>query len=64
MIDFKASSPSCTELETVMMDWLAKALNLPDFFLHNGRGPGGGVIQGEGKLSRNRTRQTTFIGYT
>ncbi|XP_076824782.1 aromatic-L-amino-acid decarboxylase-like [Clavelina lepadiformis] len=41
-----ASSPSCTELETVMMDWLAKALNLPDFFLHNGRGPGGGVIQG------------------
>ncbi|XP_076825167.1 aromatic-L-amino-acid decarboxylase-like [Clavelina lepadiformis] len=46
-----ASSPSCTELETVMMDWLAKALNLPDFFLHNRRGPGGGVIQGNASES-------------
>ncbi|CAK8682671.1 unnamed protein product [Clavelina lepadiformis] len=45
------SSPSCTELETVMMDWLAKALNLPDFFLHNRRGPGGGVIQGSASES-------------
>nr|CAB3236617.1 CiHDCL histidine decarboxylase-like protein [Phallusia mammillata] len=41
-----ASSPACTELETVMMDWLAKALNLPEFYLHNGIGPGGGVIEG------------------
>ncbi|XP_076800201.1 aromatic-L-amino-acid decarboxylase-like isoform X2 [Clavelina lepadiformis] len=41
-----ATSPSCTELETNMMDWLAKAINLPDCFLHNGKGPGGGVIQG------------------
>ena len=36
-----------TELETVMMDWLAKAINLPECFIHGGRGPGGGVIQGE-----------------
>ena len=36
-----------TELETVMMDWLAKAINLPEYFIHGGKGPGGGVIQGE-----------------
>eukprot|EP00163_Fabomonas_tropica_P013522 TRINITY_DN2503_c0_g1_i4.p1 TRINITY_DN2503_c0_g1~~TRINITY_DN2503_c0_g1_i4.p1 ORF type:complete len:502 (+),score=105.31 TRINITY_DN2503_c0_g1_i4:141-1508(+) len=37
-------SPACTELETVMMDWLAKILKLPDVFLSSGKG--GGVIQG------------------
>nr|NP_001093598.1 histidine decarboxylase-like protein [Ciona intestinalis]ABL75275.1 histidine decarboxylase-like protein [Ciona intestinalis] len=41
-----ASSPSCTELETVMMDWLGKAIGLPECFIHGGHGPGGGVIQG------------------
>ncbi|XP_078093012.1 aromatic-L-amino-acid decarboxylase [Mustelus asterias] len=41
-----ASSPACTELETVMLDWLGKMLNLPeDFLAETGRG-GGGVIQG------------------
>ncbi|XP_064648973.1 aromatic-L-amino-acid decarboxylase-like [Lineus longissimus] len=39
-----ASSPSCTELEVVMMDWLGKMLNLPEAFLSGGKG--GGVIQG------------------
>ncbi|CAH1792590.1 unnamed protein product [Owenia fusiformis] len=39
-----ASSPACTELEVVMMDWLAKLLNLPEQFLSGGKG--GGVIQG------------------
>uniref|UniRef100_H2YNC2 Aromatic-L-amino-acid decarboxylase n=1 Tax=Ciona savignyi TaxID=51511 RepID=H2YNC2_CIOSA len=41
-----AASPSCTEMETVMMDWLAKAFDLPQCFIHGGHGPGGGVIQG------------------
>ena len=41
-----ASSPSCTELETVMMDWLAKMLNLPDHFLFESNGKGGGIIHG------------------
>uniref|UniRef100_A0A1I8HY23 Aromatic-L-amino-acid decarboxylase n=1 Tax=Macrostomum lignano TaxID=282301 RepID=A0A1I8HY23_9PLAT len=40
------ASPACTELETVMMDWLAKALGLPDHFLFSSGGRGGGVIQG------------------
>ncbi|CAH1792589.1 unnamed protein product [Owenia fusiformis] len=39
-----ASSPACTELEVVMMDWLAKLLSLPEQFLSGGKG--GGVIQG------------------
>lgn len=29
-----------------MMDWLAKALQLPDFYLASSNGQGGGVIQG------------------
>ncbi|XP_015122001.1 tyrosine decarboxylase [Diachasma alloeum] len=42
-----AASPACTELETIVLDWYAKALNLPSIFLsepHNSKG--GGVIQG------------------
>ncbi|MEV4657520.1 pyridoxal-dependent decarboxylase [Micromonospora sp. NPDC049301] len=38
-----ASSPACTELETVMMDWLAQLLDLPQRF--RSTGTGGGVIQ-------------------
>ncbi len=37
-------SPAVTELETVVLDWLAKLLNLPDSYLSTGQG--GGVIQG------------------
>ncbi|KAG8194084.1 hypothetical protein JTE90_003028 [Oedothorax gibbosus] len=41
-----ASSPACTELEMVVMDWLAKMIGLPELFLHSAsRGKGGGVIQ-------------------
>ncbi|CAF3610385.1 unnamed protein product [Adineta steineri] len=41
-----ASSPACTELEVIMMDWLAKMIGLPDDFLHsNAQSAGGGVIQ-------------------
>jgi len=42
----QAPSSSCTELETAMINWLARALNLPEFFIHGGKGPGGGVLQG------------------
>ncbi len=38
-----ATSPACTELETVMMDWLAGLLDLPQRF--RSTGAGGGVIQ-------------------
>ncbi|RMZ76614.1 hypothetical protein DV738_g4775, partial [Chaetothyriales sp. CBS 135597] len=38
-------SPACTELETVVMDWLAQAFDLPKSFLST-TGTGGGTIQG------------------
>lgn len=38
-----ATSPACTELETLMLDWLAEILDLPKFF-HSSQN-GGGVIQ-------------------
>ena len=37
------TSPSCTELEIHVLDWLADMLNLPDDFKSNNKG--GGVIQ-------------------
>ncbi|KAL5019867.1 hypothetical protein ScPMuIL_002759 [Solemya velum] len=41
-----ASSPACTELETIVMDWLGKMIGLPTEFLHsNEQTMGGGVIQ-------------------
>ncbi len=40
-----ATSPAVTELEQVVLDWLAEALGLPAAFLNQGGGPGGGVIQ-------------------
>ena len=38
-----ATSPACTELETLTLDWLVHMLGLPDKFLSSGAG--GGVIQ-------------------
>ncbi|WP_328822519.1 pyridoxal-dependent decarboxylase [Micromonospora rubida] len=38
-----ATSPACTELETVVLDWLAGLLDLPQRF--RSTGSGGGVIQ-------------------
>lgn len=38
-----ATSPACTELETHVLDWMAKMLDLPEQFLSTGAG--GGVIQ-------------------
>ncbi|XP_019873389.1 tyrosine decarboxylase isoform X2 [Aethina tumida] len=41
-----AASPACTELETIVLDWLGKAIGLPDQFLAFKEGSrGGGVIQ-------------------
>nr|XP_034351505.1 histidine decarboxylase isoform X2 [Arvicanthis niloticus] len=41
-----ASSPACTELEMNVMDWLAKMLGLPEYFLHHHpSSQGGGVLQ-------------------
>ncbi|XP_075239895.1 aromatic-L-amino-acid decarboxylase-like [Convolutriloba macropyga] len=42
-----ASSPACTELETVMLDWMGRMLQLPkDFLFSESGGKGGGVLQG------------------
>lgn len=44
----QASCPALTELETIMLDWYAKALDLPDFFLSKSSNPestGGGALQ-------------------
>jgi len=38
-----ATSPACTELETLVLDWLVPALRLPEKFLSTNTG--GGVIQ-------------------
>lgn len=38
-----ATSPACTELETHVLDWVARMLDLPSAFLSQGKG--GGVIQ-------------------
>ncbi|XP_030620695.1 histidine decarboxylase [Chanos chanos] len=41
-----ASSPACTELEIIVMDWLCKALGLPSHFLHHHPDSrGGGILQ-------------------
>ncbi|KAL0894825.1 hypothetical protein ABMA27_013347 [Loxostege sticticalis] len=40
------SSPACTELEVVTMNWLGKLLGLPEEFLNCSPGRGGGIIQG------------------
>ncbi|HEX2775648.1 MAG TPA: pyridoxal-dependent decarboxylase, partial [Candidatus Acidoferrales bacterium] len=38
-----ATSPACTEVEMLVLDWLARMLGLPEAFLSSGSG--GGVIQ-------------------
>ncbi|XP_053642380.1 aromatic-L-amino-acid decarboxylase [Cherax quadricarinatus] len=42
-----AASPACTELETIVLDWLGKMVGLPeDFLSFSENSKGGGVIQG------------------
>ncbi|XP_060516895.1 aromatic-L-amino-acid decarboxylase-like [Cylas formicarius] len=49
------SNPACVELETRVMDWLAKILGLPEYFQNMAEGPGGGVIQ-------NAASDSTLVG--
>ena len=45
----QAASPACTELETIVVDWLGKMVGLPEKFLpFTENGTGGGVFQGSG----------------
>jgi aromatic-L-amino-acid decarboxylase len=59
-----ATSPACTELETHVLDWLAKMLALPETFLSTNMG--GGVIQDTASSSAlcavlaGRERATNF----
>jgi aromatic-L-amino-acid decarboxylase len=39
------ASPACTELELIVLDWLAKMIELPEHFLNSHPGPGAGMIQ-------------------
>lgn len=48
----QAASPACTELETVMLDWLGKMINLPEEFLAGKHSQGGGVIQVRGDMKK------------
>uniref|UniRef100_A0A336L4L2 CSON004112 protein n=1 Tax=Culicoides sonorensis TaxID=179676 RepID=A0A336L4L2_CULSO len=41
-----AASPSLTELEQIVLNWYAKALDLPKCFLSEDDSKGGGVLQG------------------
>jgi aromatic-L-amino-acid decarboxylase len=60
-----ATSPACTELETHVLDWLAKMLDLPGKFLSSSAG--GGVIQDTASsatlcaLLAGRERATSFV---
>lgn len=38
-------NPACTELEVIVLDWLAKLFELPKEFLYSSDGNGGGVMQ-------------------
>lgn len=40
-----STSPACTEVEMVMLDWFVELLGLPAHFRHAHAGPGGGVLQ-------------------
>lgn len=61
-----ATSPACTELETHVMDWVAKMMDLPAHFLSNSSG--GGVIQESASSAAlcavlaARERATQFAG--
>ncbi|CAM9654577.1 unnamed protein product [Ectocarpus sp. 6 AP-2014] len=45
------ASPASTELETVVLDQLGRAVDLPEAFLSSGGSGGGGVIQGSASES-------------
>ena len=45
----------------MMMDWLATALDLPQCFIHGGKGPGGGVIQGEVDIRQEQVQRLSEV---
>lgn len=46
----QAASPACTELETIVLNWVGKMINLPQGFLcESNDSIGGGVIQVKNK---------------
>ena len=55
----QSASPACTELEVLMMDWLAKMLQLPQQFLSGGQG--GGVIQVRHNLKNKHVYITKYF---
>ncbi|KAL9101611.1 MAG: hypothetical protein Q9163_003150 [Psora crenata] len=54
-------SPAMTELETIVMDWMAGLLHLPDCFLSKGQG--GSVIQGSASESVVTVMVAAMEGY-
>ena len=56
-----STGPACTEVETVVLDWLAELLDLPDRFRSTGAGglaQGSGVIQGGGVIQDSASSAT------
>lgn len=46
LLPFQAASPACSELETVCLDWLARAFNLPKHFIFSEpESQGGGKLK-------------------
>ncbi|KAH7662307.1 Aromatic-L-amino-acid decarboxylase protein [Dioscorea alata] len=63
------SSPAATELESIVMDWMAKMMKLPSMFLFSGGQGGGGVLHGSTceavvcTLAAARDKALTKIGH-
>lgn len=69
MIYFQVAShkecdpPPCGTEETMMMDWLAKALSLPSSFLSTSTNGGGGVIYGNASEVITTVLVATHVRY-
>lgn len=65
-----SSSPALTELEQVVMDWIADLYGLPDCFKFSSNGGGGGCFQGTASeavlnaclAARNRSLSFNDVG--
>lgn len=56
----KICSPAVTELEVIVVDWLAKFLDLPKCFLNSSKGRGGGLLQGKQKQNKNNLTNLNY----
>merc|ERR1712168_1387448 len=52
-----ASSPACTELETIMTDWLGKMIGLPKEFLHGGIEDIDGLLKHHEEVCKKRKQK-------